>query len=562
MADIVLNDINPRIQITAAGGATVFAYPFPIYANTDLVVYQTPVGTVANDVANLLTYNLNYSVTNNVAPAVGGTITLFVPANAGDIITIIRDMPQNRLVNYLDGGQWSATQFNTDFDRTVMMSQTDKMYTRVVAPHYNTSAVLNANAPTQDTILPQLPALSSWRMNAAGTAIEAFAPQGGGGGGIGAVLPTITNQLARFADTMGTVANSGIITNANSDILTPGSIHATNFIGKNRIVNGDFQIWQRGAGGAAAIAVLANRINYTADRWQLLTNANQACTVTQITTPGSGSFAARVQRNNGQTGVGTIRFCTSLTRDMCSGLAPFNEVTVSCFLRAGANYSAAGGVLVMNLYTGTGVTDTSGINGAFAGSALILTENIVLNPGNVTFLSFAFTSAVLAANVTQLALEFAYTPVGNAGANDYFDVKQCQIEIGGQQTFFETKTFAKQLLDCQRFYWKTFDYNIAPAQNSGSTNGVISYIAQQTGVHTNGVQINNPVQMRVAPVPVFYNPSAANALWRNATGGADSAAAVVPSAGMTNFLVTNAQVGGDNNGDTLMIHASCDVDVT
>ena len=40
MADIPINDINPRIDYTAAGGETSFTFPFPIFATSDLKVVE------------------------------------------------------------------------------------------------------------------------------------------------------------------------------------------------------------------------------------------------------------------------------------------------------------------------------------------------------------------------------------------------------------------------------------------------------------------------------------------------------------------------------------------
>lgn len=180
MVDIVINDISPRIQYTAAASQTVFAYPFPIFASTDLVVYKRAAGSIPVDAADQLTYVTNYIVTNNVAPLVGGTITLNVGATSGDIVTIIRNMPEERLTNYINGGLFLATDVNTDFDRTVMMAQQNNMFTRNVAPQYQTNAVIN-NAV--DLKLPILGAGECWVKNSANTAIVATAFAGGGGGG-------------------------------------------------------------------------------------------------------------------------------------------------------------------------------------------------------------------------------------------------------------------------------------------------------------------------------------------------------------------------------------------
>lgn len=259
MPDIIVNDINPRVQYTAAGGQTVFAYAFPIFANTDIKVYQRAAGTTANDSTQILILTTNYTVTNNVAPAVGGTITLNVGATVGDIVTLVRDMPDDRLNNYLDGGLWSATQFNTDFDRTVLMAQQNKMYDIRVTPHYNLNDVINSNASAitagVDLFLPILPALCSWRKNAANTAIEAFAMLPAGSG---AILPTIVNNVAKFADTAGTVQNSGISVDAAGN-MTQTAAPLIAYGSQSKI-----QVAQAGHGLAAGNVVYLNGANYAA----------------------------------------------------------------------------------------------------------------------------------------------------------------------------------------------------------------------------------------------------------------------------------------------------------
>ncbi len=118
-------------------------------------------------------------------------------------------MPENRLVNYLDGGQWSATQFNTDFDRTVMMAQTNTMFERVIAPHYNTNDAINQNtgplSAGVDTYLPVLPPNAVWMKNNANTAIVAVTGLGPGGS---VTVPSTTNSFAYFSNTTGNVASS------------------------------------------------------------------------------------------------------------------------------------------------------------------------------------------------------------------------------------------------------------------------------------------------------------------------------------------------------------------
>ena len=64
--------------------------------------------------------------------------------------------------------------------------------------------------------------------------------------------------------------------------------------------------------------------------------------------------------------------------------------------------------------------------------------------------------------------------------------------------------------------------------------------------------------MFIAPTVTTYNPSAANANWRDVTGSADIAATVDPSTaiGPTGVEVTSASVA--TQGHNLCIHAVLD----
>ena len=219
MADIIVTDLTPRVQYTASGGATVFIYSFPIFANTDLNVYLTPVGVAPDDVTQILVYNVDYTVTNSVPPTVGGTITLSSGATAGDVITIVRNQPDNRLNNYLNGGLFEATTVNTDFDRTVFMAQQNKMYDRAVGVHYNLSA--QPVAPL-DTVLPVLGANEVWMKDGANTAIIAVDITGGAG---------LVNSVTGTANEITASPTQGnVVLSIPSTFVAPGTIRAVTSI--------------------------------------------------------------------------------------------------------------------------------------------------------------------------------------------------------------------------------------------------------------------------------------------------------------------------------------------
>ena len=59
---LLVNDVTPRVQYTATASQTVFAYPFAIFADANLKVYQTLSGATANDATDLLTLTTHYTV--------------------------------------------------------------------------------------------------------------------------------------------------------------------------------------------------------------------------------------------------------------------------------------------------------------------------------------------------------------------------------------------------------------------------------------------------------------------------------------------------------------------
>ena len=221
MSGFAVTNVVPRIQAIATLGDTQFYFTFQLYAATDLVVFDTPFGNQPNDLSQLLTYNIGYTVTLNApttpgGPFNGGYITLTTPAGGADIITIVRLSPMQRQNYYINGGLFDQVMVNNDFNSDVLFDQQNSMYNTQVTPHYNLSA---SPVYPRDIVLPQLPANCVWQMNAGGTAIVAVPISGGSSGGnVTAILPTVTNAITKFANTGGTIVDSALTEN------TPGAL--------------------------------------------------------------------------------------------------------------------------------------------------------------------------------------------------------------------------------------------------------------------------------------------------------------------------------------------------
>ncbi len=119
---ILVNDTTPRAQYTATASQTKFAYPFEIFEDADLKVYQTLSGATPDDTADLLTLTTDYTVTNAGVEG-GGNVVLVTGASVGDTITIERDIAVKRTTDYQNLGDLASSSLNNDLDKLVMMVQ-------------------------------------------------------------------------------------------------------------------------------------------------------------------------------------------------------------------------------------------------------------------------------------------------------------------------------------------------------------------------------------------------------------------------------------------------------
>lgn len=290
--------------------------------------------------------------------------------------------------------------------------------------------------------------------------------------------------------------NTRLAVGANGTSLVADSTQTTGLgwsatpSASNPVINSAMQVWQRGT------SIACSSTAYTADRWQGY-RAVAGATVSRQATGDTTNlpniqYAARVQRDNANTSTSAIAF--NQTFESVNSI-PFagKTVTMSFYARAGANYSAASSALTTFLYSGTG-TDQNAITG-FTGQTNVIAQSAILT---TTWQRFTYT-ATIASTATQLATQVQYTPVGTAGAADYFEVTGVQIDIGSVALPFRTyaATIQQELAACQRYYYRIGSDGAADA---GQTNvGLMSSTTQFRLV------VLPPVTFRTLPSAVDYS---------------------------------------------------------
>ena len=108
---------------------------------------------------------------------------------------------------------------------------------------------------------------------------------------------------------------------------------------------------------------------------------------------------------------------------------------------------------------------------------------------------------------TQVTVLFNYTPTGTAGTNDWFEIADCQLEMGTAATPFENVSYGDELARCQRYYYRI-------TGNDNYTAGLGFSVSS----NENYFWIELPVPMRAYPT---YTGSATAARFFSANVGQD-----------------------------------------
>jgi hypothetical protein len=272
--------------------------------------------------------------------------------------------------------------------------------------------------------------------------------------------------------------------------------------GKNAIINGGFDIWQRGT----SIANNATYTLYCADRFQINRGGLETgVTVSRQATNDTTNlpfirYAARVQRNSGNTTTGQVSFLTSLETSDSIRFAG-RTITLSFYARKGANYSQSSSQLNAVVSTGTGTDESLG--GGYTGQATVLNQTATLT---TTWQRFEFTASV-SSTATEIGAWFYYVPVGTAGANDWYEITGIQLELGSVATPFARAggSIGGELALCQRYCYKV-------------TNDTTDKTIASGGYYASTVflgAINFPVTMRTVPTAIIVNATSYWGLYAN-----------------------------------------------
>ena len=232
-------------------------------------------------------------------------------------------------------------------------------------------------------------------------------------------------------------------TGASSDAVTLASDgtfsgNITNRPNRNALINGGMQIAQRASSNSA--------INTYGplDRWRTI-GGPMGFTITQVTDATNypnTHYALKAHRTAGNTQEYDLGVIQGIETANSRGFAG-KQCTFSFRARVGANFSGPSSILKVILWTGTGTDDNPvGMTGQ-GGITVDKTVSTTATKYSVTY--------TLPSSVTQITCGVYYQCRGTAGANDWFEITDCQFELGSVSSDFEYRSFGQELALCQRY---------------------------------------------------------------------------------------------------------------
>ena len=230
----------------------------------------------------------------------------------------------------------------------------------------------------------------------------------------------------------------------NNDSFADTAVHGR----RNLIINGAIQVAQRGTSDTTFGS------GYSVDRMFLdqFSQTGDFHTYQQLSSDPPVGFTnyLRWQRNSGRTDTGAMRIYYTGESGYSDGIAG-NKLTLSFYARSGSDYSGGSLQSMIVLGEGTNQTRSSWANGNWTNQVNDSQNNTL----TTSWQQFTHTLASAAGNdVSQHALRFVWTPTGTAGTNDYIEITGIQLEVGDKATPFEHRSYAEELVACQRYTWK------------------------------------------------------------------------------------------------------------
>ena len=221
---------------------------------------------------------------------------------------------------------------------------------------------------------------------------------------------------------------------------------------RNMLINGDYQVWQRGTSGTVNM--------YMCDRWYGWGN-QQALTQQQADnqTHNSGRFALRVAHNEASANTFSSIAQTLETNDTAK--ARGKKLTFTIDVKKGSAFTGNLNLQIVER-TDSEATINSGTRN------VLITEDITSSLTTSLQRFTCTTTSTVAQGARTIGVNVNHTGTSGTDANNFFQVERAQLEIGDIATDFETRSIGEELAACQRYYQGFFNPQLVGSRNTST----------------------------------------------------------------------------------------------
>lgn len=297
-------------------------------------------------------------------------------------------------------------------------------------------------------------------------------------------LATVDGSVQISSLGTGVATALGEAVNAANGVATLDSVGGYgNF--RNRLINGNFDIWQRGT----SFAVADSSGPYLADRWICWNNAGVTATVSKVAAP--TGFAGAQALNYTATGVAATKEFWLLQRIEAQMLADLDgkAVVLSFDMKGTTSAGSIHGVVAI-------ASNTAVDNGTF--SNLLYSTSISIPSGGAR-VSIAIPAANTAGLKNGAVVEIGIVQAGATGNHDItigavqFEADRQIAGAWGNPTAFEFRPLPVELAMSQRYYYR---------RTSTGADDALGLVTAYGSAAVYGKLFDFPVEMRIDNAPV------------------------------------------------------------
>ena len=286
---------------------------------------------------------------------------------------------------------------------------------------------------------------------------------------------SITNAMLQSGVALSNIGVGGM----NASYLDANSQFITH---KNKLINGNFDVWQRGQSfGAAGMA---------SDRWYVVAAGTTTHSRESTVVP-SGSRYSHKWTTSAASSYGQIyQYLETATVVPMANKVVIASAMVQC--SAGFAGNAAWDIT----YTANG--DTAAVGGWTVVSQTQQGQQVVSS--GFTKITTIFTVPV---NALGLRIGIVPTVAQASGVSLYHG--QIQLELGSIATTYDFRLLGTEILHCQRFFEKTYDLDTPPASITAA--GAHCFVAINSADTYDLGRVRFLVPKRTTPTITTYSPT-------------------------------------------------------